>query len=270
MINIHKCGFNDQHPANFQIYRPTGVFDYLILLLRNEGYFLLNDSLTKESREIYVPADSIFIYRKGTPQFYGSHELSYIDDWIHFDFSDGEDFNQAFSGIPIESPIVIHDITHIRKIFQQFITEYYNESPFKDDFLNHLFHILIIKIREQLLLPEDTIHMHKLYPVLNRIRNEMKSSPNTIHTVEEAAKKATLAVSYFQHLYKQFFNVTFITDLIKARIELSKYYLAGTKLSVRNISELCGYENEVHYMRQFKKLENMTPGEYRQNYFTGM
>lgn len=32
---------------------------------------------------------------------------------------------------------------------------------------------------------------------------------------------------------------------------------------VGEISNLCGYENEVHFMRQFKKLTTLTPSEYR-------
>lgn len=44
---------------------------------------------------------------------------------------------------------------------------------------------------------------------------------------------------------------------------LSKYYLKESDMSVRNIADYCGYENEIYFMRQFKKHIGVTPSEYR-------
>ena len=35
-------------------------------------------------------------------------------------------------------------------------------------------------------------------------------------------------------------------------------------MSIRSLSDFCGYDNELHFMRQFKKFVGMTPTEYRQ------
>jgi len=34
-------------------------------------------------------------------------------------------------------------------------------------------------------------------------------------------------------------------------------------MSIRNLADFCGYENELHFMKQFKQYEGMTPSEYR-------
>lgn len=74
-----------------------------------------------------------------------------------------------------------------------------------------------------------------------------------------------LSLSYFQHLYKQFFDSSCQQDIINARLELAKYYLKDSDMSIRSLSDFCGYENELHFMRQFKKFIGMTPTEYREN-----
>lgn len=34
-------------------------------------------------------------------------------------------------------------------------------------------------------------------------------------------------------------------------------------MSIRSLADFCGYENELHFMRQFKKFVGMTPSQYR-------
>jgi len=56
----------------------------------------------------------------------------------------------------------------------------------------------------------------------------------------------------------------------KADITTKGYFLRIQRLAfiesdlpIKEISNLCGYKNEVHFMRQFKKLTTLTPTEYR-------
>ena len=46
---------------------------------------------------------------------------------------------------------------------------------------------------------------------------------------------------------------------------VQKYYLAGSDMSIRGLADFCGYESELHFMRQFKKFVGMTPTEYRRS-----
>ena len=48
----------------------------------------------------------------------------------------------------------------------------------------------------------------------------------------------------------------------------AKYYLNNTHLPVNRIAALCGYENDVHFIRQFKSRSGMTAGEYRKKHKT--
>ena len=72
--------------------------------------------------------------------------------------------------------------------------------------------------------------------------------------------------SYFQHLYKRLFGVSVVSDIITARVEHGKYLLSGSDISVREVSQECGYKNDVQFMRQFKTLTGMTPSEYRKQF----
>lgn len=77
------------------------------------------------------------------------------------------------------------------------------------------------------------------------------------------AKRLNLSASYFQHSYKNLFGVSVMNDVITSRIAHSKILLSGTDFSIKKIAELCGYEYDVYFMRQFKKRTGMTAREYR-------
>ncbi|MHA2856026.1 helix-turn-helix domain-containing protein [Paenibacillus lautus] len=69
--------------------------------------------------------------------------------------------------------------------------------------------------------------------------------------------------SYFQHKYKQIFGISVINDIILNRLGYASYLLKNTSYAISHISGICGYENDVHFMRQFKKYVGLTPSEYR-------
>lgn len=70
--------------------------------------------------------------------------------------------------------------------------------------------------------------------------------------------------SSFQHLYKELFGISAITDVILSRIDHAKYLLSTTDIPIKKISEMCGYNNDIHFMRQFKKVTEITPTKYRE------
>ena len=66
-----------------------------------------------------------------------------------------------------------------------------------------------------------------------------------------------------QLLYRQTFGITCINDVIESKIKLACDLLSSTNDTVSSIAAKCGYESDVHFMRQFKKMTGCTPSEYR-------
>ena len=87
--------------------------------------------------------------------------------------------------------------------------------------------------------------------------------PEDKWSVEKLSHLINLSPSHFQRLYRQTFGVTCIAAVIACKIEYAKVSLSATGGTIREISSLCGYENEEHFMRQFKKIVGVTPTEFR-------
>ena len=116
-MTIHNLGYHFQHPSNFKIHRPHGSGDYVLLVLPTKSFFILGQET------IYAEANSLMIYRKGTPQFFGATDEIFINHWIHFDLTEEEEASLNAMKIPFDRPISCGDITAFAQIIKHMYME---------------------------------------------------------------------------------------------------------------------------------------------------
>jgi len=95
--------------------------------------------------------------------------------------------------------------------------------------------------------------------------NQNYSNPN--FCVGEIGQKFNLASSYYlSRRFKNFTGVSIFDFLTKVRIEKAKELLIQTDDNIEKIAEAVGFVSSAALIRVFKKMENVTPGTYRQIY----
>ena len=83
-------------------------------------------------------------------------------------------------------------------------------------------------------------------------------------SLEKVAAKLYISQSYLSMLFKHEMGVTFTDYLNDARIKSSKELLAGTNISLMEVSISSGFEDQSYFTKVFKKIEGCTPREFRQ------
>ena len=99
---------------------------------------------------------------------------------------------------------------------------------------------------------------------LNLLRADIYATPGNYSSVYSMAEKLQLSTSYLHQLYREQFNVSCYEDLLAARTHAACYYLQHTDFSIHEIASLCGYENDVVFMRLFKRRTGQTPTKFRE------
>ena len=84
-------------------------------------------------------------------------------------------------------------------------------------------------------------------------------------TLAELSKKLGYSEEYLSRRIALLFGKTFQKLLIEKRLNVAERLLTETKLSVAEIIETIGYENQSHFHRLFKQAFGCTPFRYRQN-----
>ena len=255
-MNIRKWGYDYRHPAGFSIDRPEGSGDFMLLVVRSPAWFELGG----ERQETH--SDGVVLYRKGAPQRYGALGEEYVNDWLHFD-ADEEDLRLLSElELPFEQWLPLGSVRPLSELIRSVCEEMRSESPYGTRAAALYGRLFWLKLAE-LLRIERHGGMQSHYEKLRGIRNAIYHAPDREWQVDDLSRDAALSRSYFQHLYRSFFGVSVMRDVIESRISHAKYLLQSTDESVGSIALSCGYRSDVHFMRQFRKNVGESPTEYR-------
>lgn len=253
---IHKLGYHFQHKNGFTLHRPNGSGDWVLLIIPTAAYFVLN------GKTVHTKPNCIILYQKGTPQHYGADGTVFVNHWIHFDLTDDEQDALRAMQIPLDEPFPCGDTAVFAQIIKNMYTEQYSINRHKEQSLQLYFQLLQLKISE-CLQSTSPPRSFPYYEKMSQIRSMIYQNPMNEQSIEALSREIMVSKSYFQHLYKQIFDVSVMQDVIAARIEHSQYLLANTDDSVSELAIRCGYRSDVHFMRQFKSIVGMTPTQYR-------
>lgn len=108
----------------------------------------------------------------------------------------------------------------------------------------------------------DQLSEYIHYSELFGLRREIFLHPENDWNGEMCSERLNISKSYFHKLYAKVFNVSFMQDLQKSRLNSAKRLLVTTSAALPDIAEKCGYDY-YNFMRVFKKETGMTPTQYR-------
>lgn len=254
---LHALGLNYSHDGAFSIRRPNGSGDNLLLIFKSKAVVRLGNN------EYTVSPDSAILYEKGSPQIYRACAGFYINHWVHFDCDDH--FTQK-SGLPYNTIFTLSDVSKAEDILSVISRLSLSDSPVKDDYIELMLKMLVLRLGEEFSRREQGTPTKKNHyaETLEKLRAEIYSTPAAQRSIAHMAKGLNISPSHFQYLYTAQFGVSCYEDILCARMKNAEYYLLSTDMTVKNVAAICGYENDVHFMRQFKRRYDMTPSQFRQ------
>lgn len=258
MIMVNVCGYDSMHKIAHNRSFPNGYDDYTLLLVKTKSFFEIDGSI------VHFPPNTIMIYGIHSPVHYGYLEPHYNDDWIHFELHDDDEDVLSRLALPINTPFTLPYMGTLTEYSKLIVQEKLSSHSHKEETINSLMHALLYSIASHLYTKPDSNMNNKYYYPMNELRIEILNAPYKKWDTPQLADRLHLSISHFQHLYKSFFGVTCIQDIITARIKFAELYLCTSEMSISSLALFCGYENELHFMRQFKKLTGMTPSQYRE------
>jgi two-component system response regulator YesN len=111
---------------------------------------------------------------------------------------------------------------------------------------------------------ERIYQLTQLSPMVRRgqqLIREQYSNPEV--TLEMIAEELQISPIYLSRQLKEELGTSFIHLLTQTRMNKAIHYLDSTDLSINEISELVGFDNQHYFSTSFKKNIGMSPIQYR-------
>lgn len=99
----------------------------------------------------------------------------------------------------------------------------------------------------------------KIFPALDAINSDCTDRKG----VEEYAKMCNLSSSYFTHLFTKIIGSPPIEYKQLRRMDIAKKLLITTRLSVKEISTIIGFNDPLYFARCFKQTVGKSPSQFR-------
>ena len=240
----------------FQLVRPKGYPEYTFL------HFLTPVTLTLDGKAIDVKPGGCIFYPPKQPQYFYA-EVPLVHNWLHAD----PDFESLLIryGIPVGQVLYPRETDFITEHFRKMELEMFSANPHREALLDgYLQEFLILFSRALQHTPSPTAVKGAERLHIKEMRQKVLSTPYKKWSVEEMAGLVALSPSRFHAIYRSMFGISPMRDLIDARVEYGKNLLLrypGMPLS--EIAEKLGYNDQFHFIRQFRKETGTTPGQYR-------
>lgn len=84
-------------------------------------------------------------------------------------------------------------------------------------------------------------------------------------TLKDAAGLVYLNTSYFCKIFKEEMGESFVSYLIRYRMKKASEYLEDFSLKIYEVAELVGYNDMQYFTKLYKKINGISPKEYRTN-----
>ncbi|MBD3241646.1 MAG: helix-turn-helix domain-containing protein [Chitinivibrionales bacterium] len=257
-IRVHRIGSEVIEPAGFTIDRPRGTNDYDLL------HFSTPVQLAVGGVRQEVRGGGCIVYRPGSAQWYTGGKRAFTHDWFHFHGPEAERLVQR-CGIPLNTVVYPRATGFITDIVRAMCLEVVLKQPHWDlAIASHVTTLLLQLARNLSSTPIDSEPTQKamVYHRINDVRLAVLGAPHRRWSVARMATRAYLSRARFSALYKEYFGVSPMEDVITMRLQKARWLIENSTMTIKQIARSVGFDDAAYFNRLFKRRVGVTPGKY--------
>ena len=242
-LRLNNFGYYKDIEKDIKVKRENGRYDYQLIYV-SSGEVLVDRSILKSG--------DYCIFAPNNPQFYtylareGSRYF-----WVHFT-QNGLD--ELFGREALLSGVHSAEIrqNELDTLFQSLSISARRTAEKDSQYEEALLYSIL------LLLSESRVGAFPFFRAKKELEN-IKSEKS----VSELASLYEMTPEHFIRSFKKAYGRTPQNYRTQYLLTQAKNLLSDTRLSVSNISEICGYSDQYYFSRLFKRYTGVTPTEYR-------
>ncbi len=256
---INSCGVDYTQERTRGSLRPNGRVDYHLLYV-HEGICHVRFSESEPFAE--VSEGSVLLFLPHERQEYrflaGSRSVSY---YLHFTGRECEELIRSL-GLYGERLLPLGKAIHLERAFESIMSERTVRKPMYEQVCAALLIQLLCTVAREYARVRSHVNREGERRV-DRALEILSRDLSANHSVRELARACCLSEGHFSHLFCDVVGRSPYAHLLFLRMEKAKDLLLSTALSVGEIGEAVGYDDQNYFSRIFKRQTGLSPSEYR-------
>lgn len=240
-------------------------------LIRSKGFPALMWLQTRKGsgkiilgeKEYSLGVDQGFLIFPNDPHEIYPDEGDWIIDWVAFVGQGIEDLLNSVLQISKSSLCAVTDGEAIHSIISEIIDSEQSDDPMREYNQSVLVYKFIATFSRLLVLTSNsslTTRYERIKPVLSYIDGHYHESI----TLKQLADLLEVTPQHLCTLFRKIMKTRIFEFINLVRIKKSKELLVSEpELSIRDIAHSNGFEDVSYFCYIFKRIEKMTPGEFR-------
>ncbi|GIP31233.1 helix-turn-helix domain-containing protein [Paenibacillus sp. J2TS4] len=132
-----------------------------------------------------------------------------------------------------------------------------------DEIESWLKHSIILPIVQMLEQRRQSQYRNISEEIIGMIEREY----DTDLTLELCAGRMNFSPNYITKVFRKDTGISFTEYLLDYRMKMAKKWLVDTDMKISDIAKKLKYNSSANFIRSFRKIDGMTPGQYRENYW---
>ncbi len=260
-LNLFQLGHERCNSTH--LFGPAVRNHYLFHYVMSGKGTLFADNTKGESIIYNIEAGSGFmIFPNQVTTYFADHNDPWEYIWVEFDGILAKEYLSG-AGISLDNPVYKFPLKEMRdKTLGEMIYLVENRESNPLHLIGHLYLFFDYLTRK----PKQKSEAHKSGKTQYYIKTAVNFMENNFQkniTVDDVTTHCGLTRSYFGKIFKDEFDKSPQTFLIRLRMTKATELLLKTDLSIGEISASVGYPDQLHFSKSFKNIFGCSPKQWR-------
>jgi AraC-like DNA-binding protein len=248
--DIYPMQYGEQQCDNGYSFGPAVRNFYLIhYVYSGQGKLHIN-------RKVYnIHAGQFFlIYPKQTAYYKADDNDPWLYRWIEFDGSFSEKL-MTVAGFSHENHVII-DENGVGNALKNIIDLGWSDF---ETIMSHFWSFIATLTKGKLLNKDE--NTSETY--VSNAKNYIRSNLHKRITVSEIAHFLNIDRSHLTRIFKNICGISTQQFIISLKMEMASQSLKKSNMTIKEVANSVGYDNQMDFSKLFKKHFNMTPTQWR-------
>lgn len=186
--------------------------------------------------------------------------------WVHFNGNNMDAIYEKYKERGGKVVFSVPDAEEVMSLIDRMYKIAASDSYLRDMEIHEILSSLLLSIMRESWNEKEVDTSSEKRKDLRHVREYIEENYDKKIQLDDLSERYNINKYYLSHIFNEQYGTSITNYIISLRITKAKHYLRFSDMTTTEIANRVGYEDVNYFIRSFKKVENITPGEYKKKW----